>query len=135
MKLTKIQAQAIISKLGREYNNQRNQLIENEKKNYTPSPDAVKLAALIAERDRLREEAEIATKAANKFADELGITNFYASTKVDDALSKLRDKEINAKYVRVNLDAALDDLIIESIEDNFNVDSFIEQYIKQMRNG
>lgn len=134
-KLSKMQAQAIISKLGREYNNQRNRLIEDEKKNYTPSPDASRLAALIAERDRLKAESEAATDAAKKCADELGITGFYTCTKADEALNKLRDKEIEAKYTKVDLDAALDDLIIESVEDDFSVDGFIEQYLKQMRNG
>ena len=135
MKLTKIQAQAIISKLGREYNNQRTRLIEDEKKNYTLSPDAIRLAALIAERDRLKEKSDAAINAAKKCADELGITCFYTSTKADEALNKLRDKEIEAKYTKVDLDAALDDLIIESVEDDFSVDGFIEQYLKQMKNG
>lgn len=130
-----MQAQAIISKLGREYNNQRNRLIEEEKKNHTPSPEAEKLAKLLAERDRLKEESEAAADAAKKYAEELGITSYYAYTKADEALNKLRDKEIEAKYTKVDLDAALDDLIIESVEDDFNVDSFIEQYLKQMRNG
>ena len=133
-KLSKMQAQAIISKLGREYNNQRNRLIEDEKKNYTPSPNAVRLATLIAERDRLREESEAAADAVKKYADELGITGLYPYIKVDEALNKLRDKEIEAKYTKVDLDAALDDLIIESVEDDFSVDGFIEQYLKQMRN-
>lgn len=130
-----MQAQAIISKLGREYNNQRNRLIEEEKKNHTPSPEAEKLAKLIAERDRLKAESEAATDAAKKYADELGITSYYIYTEANEALTKLRDKEIEAKYAKVDLDAALDDLIIESVEDDFSVDSFIEQYLKQMRNG
>lgn len=128
-----MQAQAIISKLGREYNNQRNRLIEEEKKNHTPSPEAEKLAKLIAERDRLKAEFEAATDAAKKYADELGITGFYTYTKADEVLNKLRNKEIEAKYTKVDLDAALDDLIIESVEDDFNVDNFIEHYLKEMR--
>lgn len=128
-----MQAQAIISKLGREYNNQRNRLIEEEKKNHTPSPEAEKLAKLIAERDRLKAESEAATDAAKKYADELGITGFYTYTKADEVLNKLRNKEIEAKYTKVDLDAALDDLIIESVEDDFNVDNFIEHYLKEMR--
>lgn len=133
-KLSKVQAQAIISKLGREYNNKRNQLIEDEKKNYTPSPNAIKLANLIAERDRLKSESEAATNAAKKYADELGITGYYAYTKAEEALSKLRDKEIDARYSKVDLEAALDDLIIESVEDGFSIDDFIGQYLIQMRN-
>ena len=130
-----MQAQAIISKLGREYNNQRNRLIEEEKKNHTPSPEAEKLAKLLAERDRLKEESEAAADAAKKYAEELGITSYYSYSKANEALNKLRDKEIEGKYAKIDLDAALDDLIIESVEDDFNVDSFIEQYLKQMRNG
>lgn len=133
-KLSKVQAQAIISKLGREYNNKRNQLIEDEKKNYTPSSNAIKLANLIAERDRLKAESEAATNAAKKYADELGITGYYVCTKAEEALSKLRDKEVDARYSKVDLEAALDDLIIESVEDGFNIDDFIGQYLIQMRN-
>ena len=51
--LSKIQAQAIISKLNREANNLRTQLIKDEKRNYTPSADYIKLAKLIEKRDRL----------------------------------------------------------------------------------
>ena len=134
VKLSKMQAQAIISKLGREYNNQRNYLIKEEIKNYTLSPEAKKLAELIAKRDRLKEESEAAADTAKKYAEELGITNYYSYSKVDEALQKLRDKEINDKYAIIDLGAALDDLIIESVEDDFNVDSFIERYLKQMKN-
>lgn len=135
-KLSKMQAQAIISKLGREYNNQRNRLIEEEKKNHTLSPEAEKLAKLLAKRDRLKEESEVAADVVKKYAEELGITTYYTySLKAEEALDKLRDKEIEAKYAKIDLDAALDDLIIESVEDDFNVDNFIEQYLKQMRNG
>ena len=134
-KLSKMQAQAIISKLGREYNNQRNRLIEEEKKNHTPSPEAEKLAKLLAKRDRLKAESEVASDAAKKYAEELGIATYYTYSKAEEALDKLRDKEIEAKYAEIDLDAALDDLIIESVEDDFNVDNFIEQYLKQMRNG
>lgn len=134
-KLSKIQAQAIINKLGREANALRSKLIEEDKKNYTPSENARKLMELTSKRDRLKAESEAATDAAKKCADELGITGFYACTKADEALNKLRDKEIEAKYTKVDLDAALDDLIIESVEDDFSVDGFIEQYLKQMRNG
>ena len=133
-KLSKMQAQAIISKLEREYNNQRNYLIKEEIKNYTLSPEAKKLAELIAKRDRLKGESEAAANTAKKYAEELGITNYYLYTKVDEALQELRDKEINDKYAIIDLGAALDDLIIESVEDDFNVDSFIERYLKQMKN-
>lgn len=132
-KLSKMQAQAIINKLGREYNNRRNKLIEEDKKNYTPSPEAKRLIALIIERDRLQAKLNTAAEAANEYAYELGITNFYTCTKADDALSKLKDKEIQARYAKVDLDAALDDLIIECVEDDFNVDNFIEHYLKEMR--
>lgn len=134
-KLSKMQAQAIINKLGREATNLRNQLIDEEKKNYTPSADAVKLAALLEKRDKLKAESEAAADEAKKFIDELGITGCYAYTKSDEILIKLKDKEIEVKYHRVDLDAALDDLIIESVEEDFSVDNFIEHYLKQVRNG
>lgn len=134
-KLSKMQAQAIISKLGREYNNQRNSLIEEEIKNYTPSPRAKKFAKLLAERDRLKKEAEEATNAAKKYAEEMGILSYYYYTGAEEALNNIRDREIEAKYAKIDLAAALDDLIIESVEDDFNVDNFIEHYLKQMTNG
>jgi len=130
-----MQAQAIISKLGREANNLRTKLIEEETKNYTPSADAVKLAELLEKRDKLKALSEAAADEAKKFADAIGITGYYAYTKADEALTKLKTKEIEAKYPKVDVDAALDDLIIESVEDDFSVDGFIEHYLKQVSNG
>lgn len=134
-KLSKMQAQAIISKLGRESSNLRNKLIEEEKRNYTPSANAVRLAALIEKRDKLKAESEAAAEEARKFAESIGVTGYYAYTKAEDALSKLKDKEIESNYPKVDLGAALDDLIIESVEDDFSVEGFIEHYLKQVRNG
>lgn len=130
-----MQAQAIISKLGREANNLRDKLIEDEKRNYTPSADYTKLAELTEKRDRLKALSDSASDEAKKFADALGISGFYAYTKADEALEKLRNKEIEARHPKVDVDAALDDLIIESVEDDFSVDNFIEHYLKQVRNG
>lgn len=130
-----MQAQAIINKLGREVNNLRNKLIEDEKRNYTPSADYTKLAKLIEERDRFKNLFDSASNEAEKFADALGITGYYAYTKVDTILERLINKEIEAKYPNIDIDAALDDLIIESVKDEFNVDKFIEHYLKQVRNG
>lgn len=134
-KLSKMQAQAIISKLGREANSLRSKLIEEEKKNYTPSENALKLAELTSKRDKLKAESEAAADEAKRFADAIGVTGYYAYTKAEEALNKLRGSEIEAKYPKVDLDAALDDLIIESVEDDFSVDGFIEFYLKQLRNG
>lgn len=133
--LSKMQAQAIISKLGREYNKQRNKLIEEEKKSYTPSPKAEKLLTLMAKRDKLKAEAEEAAELAKKYADELNIVGYYTYSRTDEILNKLKTIEIEKKYPNIDLDAALDDLIIEYVEENFNVNNFIEQYLKQMRNG
>ena len=69
------------------------------------------------------------------YAEELGLTTYYNYDSAKSALDKLKDKEIHSKYAKIDLDAALDDLIIESVEDGFNVDSFIEHYIKRMKNG
>lgn len=133
--ISKIQAQAIISKLNREANNLRTQLIKDEKRNYTPSADYIKLAELIGERDRLKTLYESASDEAKKFADILSIKGFYSYIKADEALEKLRNQEIEAKYPKMDIGAVLDDLIIESAEDDFSVDNFIEHYLKQMRNG
>ena len=135
VKLNKMQAQAIISKLGREYNIQRTRLIEEEEKNYVPSPEAKKFAALLKERDKLKDKYEDASIMARAYAEELGLTTYYNYDSAKSALDKLKDKEIHSKYAKIDLDAALDDLIIESVEDDFNVDSFIEHYIKRMKNG
>lgn len=132
-KLSKMQAQAIISKLGRESTTLRNKLIEEERRNHTPSENARKLAELVSERDRAKAKLEAATDEAKRFADALGIKNYYAYTKAEDALSMLKDREIRDKYPEIDLNAALDDLIIESVEDDFSVDNFIESYLKQLR--
>lgn len=135
VKLNKMQAQAIISKLGREYNIQRTRLIEEEEKNYVPSPEVKKFAALLKERDEFKDKYEEALSMAKAYAEDLGLTTYYNYDSVKSALDKLKDKEIHSKYAKIDLDAALDDLIIESVEDGFNVDSFIEHYIKRMKNG
>lgn len=130
-----MQAQAIINKLGREANNLRNKLIEDKKKNYTPSANYTKLAELMEKRDRLKVLSDSASNEAKNFADAIGVSNYYTYTKADEALEKLRNMEIEARIPKVDIYAALDDLIIESVEDDFSVDGFIEHYLKQMRNG
>ena len=59
IKLSKMQAQAIISKLGREVNNLRDKLIEDEKRNYTPSSDYTKFAELLEKRDKFKALSEL----------------------------------------------------------------------------
>lgn len=85
------------------------------------------------ERDRLEAESNAAIAAAKEFADKLGITGYYSCTAINEALEKLKNKEITDKHPAINLDAALDDLIIQSIEEDFNIDNFIEHYLKQMK--
>ena len=85
------------------------------------------------ERNRLQAEAEAAMEAAKEFADKLGITGYYSCTAINEALEKLKNKEVTDKYPVTDLDAALDDLIIQSIEEDFNIDNFIEHYLKQMK--
>lgn len=85
------------------------------------------------ERDRLEAESNAAIVAAKEFADKLGITGYYSRTEINEALEKLKNKEITDKHPVINLDAALDDLIIQSIEEDFNIDNFIEHYLKQMK--
>lgn len=132
-KLTKVQIQAIINKLGRECTNYRAKLIEEDKKNYIPSSDYNKFKTLLNERNRLQAESKAAMGAAKEFADELGIRGYYSCTAINEALEKLKNKEITDKHPDINLDAALDDLIIQSIEEDFNIDNFIEHYLKQMK--
>ena len=85
------------------------------------------------ERNRLQAESEAAMGAAKEFADELGIRGYYSCTAINEALEKLKNKEITDKHPDINLDAALDDLIIQSLEEDFNIDNFIEHYLKQMK--
>lgn len=85
------------------------------------------------ERNRLQAESKAAMGAAKEFADELGIRGYYSCTAINEALEKLKNKEITDKHPDINLDAALDDLIIQSIEEDFNIDNFIEHYLKQMK--
>ena len=132
-KLTKVQIQAIISKLGRECTNYRAKLIEEDKKNYIPSSDYDKFKTLLNERDRLEAEFNAAIAAAKEFADKLGITCYYGRTEINEALEKLKNKEITDKHPVIDLDAAIEDLIIQSIEEDFNIDNFIEHYLKQMK--
>lgn len=135
VKLSKIQVQAIISKLGREYNSLRSKLIAEDTQNYTPSDNYIKFSKLIKERDKLREAAdELANKVSN-LAQSIGLKNVYNYTKEEEILSKLKTHEIESKYSTINLDAALDELIIGSVEDDFSVDNFIEQYLEEIRNG
>ena len=129
-----MQAQAIISKLGREVNNLRDKLIEDEKRNYTPSSDYTKFAELLEKRDKFKALSEAAMNEAIEFACAIGVSGYYTFTKADEALKKLRNREIEVRHPKVDTDAALDDLIIESVEDDFSVDSFIEHYLKQVRN-
>lgn len=84
------------------------------------------------ERDRLEAESNTAIEAAKEFADKLGITGYYSRTAINEALEKLKNKEVTDKHPVIDLDAALDDLIIQSIEEDFNIDNFIEHYLKQM---
>lgn len=85
------------------------------------------------ERNRLQAEAEAAMGAAKEFADKLGIKGYYSCTAINEALEKLKNKEVTDKHPVIDLDAALDDLIIQSIEEDFNIDNFIEHYLKQMK--
>lgn len=85
------------------------------------------------ERNRLQAESEAAMAAAKEFADKLGIKCYYSCTSINEALEKLKNKEVTDKHPVIDLDAALDDLIIQSIEEDFNIDNFIEHYLKQMK--
>ena len=131
-KLSKMQAQAIISKLGRESKALRARLIEKETRDYTLSDNAKELIKLIEKRDNLKELADNAADAVRKFAESIGLAGIYNYTKTDEAIAKIKTKEIEDKYPNLDLDAALDDLIIDSVEDDFSVDGFIESYLKQV---
>ena len=135
MKLSKMQAQAIISKLGRKATDLRKTLIAEEKEKYVLSKEGKELSKLLEIRDEASNAVKEAEKAVKELAEKLGLSNVYSYTKKEEALERLRDKEIEKLHPAVDIDEALDDLIIRSIEDGFNVDTFIEQYLNKVRNG
>lgn len=133
--LNKVQAQAIISKLGREAEALRQELIREATLSYTPSKDAQNLIRLAQERDDLKVAAENAVSTFRKEVDRLGLKGVYAYSKVDDVFSAIKNKEVQDMYLQVDLDEALDDLIIESTKEDFTIEGFIEQYLNKIRNG
>lgn len=134
-KLNNIQAKAIINKLSRESSKLRNTLIEEEIKNYVPSKEYQELTALLDKRDELKKEYEKSMTECKELADKLGLISFYASTtRAEDAIPRLTKQEVSAKYPEIDLDAALDDLIIESVKDEFDIDNFINTYLKKIKN-
>ena len=134
MKLSKMQVQAIISKLTRESEALREELIEEAKKNYIPSENVTKLTELLERRDKLRDEVDKAVNEAKKLAKSVGIEGVYTYTKTDEILNKLIDKELECKYPKINIEEALDDLIISTSNENFSVDNFIESYLIRLKN-
>lgn len=121
--------------MGREARNLRQTLIEEAEKNYVLSDDGKKLRRLYEEKEAVKERLTEAESKATEFAKSLGLTGVYNYTKAEDVLSQLKTKEIRKGIPEIDLEAALDDLIIESVEEEFSVDNFIEHYLKQMRNG
>lgn len=134
MKLSKMQVQAIISKLARESEALREELIEEAKKNYIPSENVTKLTELLERRDKLRDEVDKAVNEAKKLAKSVGIEGVYTYTKADEILNKLINKELECKYPKINIEEALDDLIISTSNENFSVDNFIESYLIRLKN-
>lgn len=135
IKLTKLQAQAIISKLRREAHNLRKSLIEESTRNYTPSQNYKELAKLLNKRDETQKIVDNITNDVKQKLNEISITNVYGFTDKDAILNRLREIEITRKYPAIDADAALDDLIIKSIEDDFNVDEFLRYYLDKLRNN
>lgn len=87
------------------------------------------------ERDKAKVIADAADKEVRTIIDELELKGVYTYTSTEDILEKLKNKEIEDRHPAIDIDAALDDLIIESVEDDFSVDAFIEHYLEQVRNG
>lgn len=133
-KLSKMEANAIINKLNRDYNSLRNSLIEEAAATYTPSKNVATLVFLIKERDNLESQKNKIMSKINDIAHNLGIT-IYAYHDDKDVLSIAKKAEIANKFPKINLEAALDDLIIESIKENFDATGFIKHYLKQIKNG
>lgn len=134
-KLNKAQVQAIISKLSREATALRNDIIKEKKQNYVLSDNAIKLRKLIEEKNTLKVKLSTAEDDIKSFINSIGLAGVYYYTNVEEAMDKIEDKEINAEIPSIDYNAALDDLIIESISDDFNVDEFIGRYLNQLKNG
>ena len=86
------------------------------------------------ERDSAKTKLEAIEKQIRSYIEELHLTNVYSYTKIEEAIERLRDKEIESMYPALDIDAALDDLIIESVDEDFNVDDFINRYLKKVSN-
>lgn len=133
IKLSKMQAQAVINKLRREYNSLRDKLVEEARRNYTLSPNAKKAIELINKRDELKEQADKAAEDTREFLENLGIKGFFNYSKKEEALSKIKEKELKELYPPLDLNAALDNLIIAATREDFDINNFIESYLKQMK--
>lgn len=132
IKLNKVQANAVINRLHREYTSLRDKLIKEEKNTYIPSPNVKKAEELIDKRDKLKKQADEAAEAARNFIESLGIT-FYNYGDKKDAINKIKEQDIENKYPPLDLGAALDNLIIDSITEDFDINNFIESYLKPIR--
>lgn len=132
-KLNKLQAQAIINKLARSAETLRTELINKEKENYTPSKNSERLLDIINKKNEAHDAVTRYSNELTDFTNSIGLKGVYAYTKPEEALKLLKEHEISSKFPAVDLDAALDDLIIASVDADFNIDEFINQYLKQMK--
>jgi hypothetical protein len=130
-----MQAQAVINKLERESRVLREALIKKAKEEYVLSGKAKEIAEMIERRDKLKAEAESIAENIRKSAEDLGVTGVYLYSKSEEIIEKLINKGVEEKYPKIDLEAALDELIIKSVDDVIDIDGFIEHYLKQMRNG
>lgn len=134
-KLNKMQAQAVINKLEREASALRKALLEKERLNYTPTPYYNKVAEYLETRDTYSKLAEEAYNKAKEIVDKLTVPGIYKSTSSATVLENLKNKEIEKRVPVVDMDDALDELIIQSIDEDFEVNNFINYYLDKMRNG
>lgn len=115
--------------------NLRNTLIAEEKEKYVLSKNGEELSRLLDKRDLAKAATEEAEKEIRGLINRLDLKSVYSYTKKEEVLERLRDKEIGDLHPEVDIDEALDNLIIKSIDDDFNADEFIEQYLNKVRNG
>lgn len=131
VKLNKSQAKAIISMIGRKVDAYRKSKTEELLKNYIPSETVQKIIQLYKERDA-RKEADKAMKIQlEALAKPLNII-LSEFTPTDEAINKVKKAVITSTLPKLDLDEALDELLIASIDDDFNPTDFITNYVEKI---
>jgi hypothetical protein len=117
--------------IGRKVDAYRKSKTEELLKNYIPSETVQKIIQLYKERDA-RKEADKAMKIQlEALAKPLNII-LSEFTPTDEAINKVKKAVITSTLPKLDLDEALDELLIASIDDDFNPTDFITNYVEKI---